>query len=95
MAKKIQDNSFPIKGWKMIFYAFGWLTGVLNLLFWLLMAIFYFAKDKDEGKPFFNPDFHKRVFWWGVVIAVLIVVLILLFGVFVTRTSFHSEFIQP
>ncbi len=58
-----------IQGWKWIFYVWGWLTGALNLTFWLMQVIFYFITDK--GKPFFNDNFHKRVFWWGVFTATL------------------------
>jgi len=80
MARNIQNDSFPIKGWQWIFYIFGLVTGILSILFWLLMVILYFSIDKSG--PFFNAKFHKRVFWWGVVMSVFVFIILLLIGFF-------------
>ena len=63
-----KSNKFPIKGWKWIFYIFGWLNGALNLGFWIIMYLTYMVQD--WGDPFFNNRFHKRVVIWGYITSV-------------------------
>ena len=64
-------KEFPISGWKWVPYILGWFFGAANLLFWLIMAILHIACNRKE--PFFNKDFHRRVYIWGLVVIVLIV----------------------
>jgi hypothetical protein len=68
---KENDKKFPITGWKWVFYILGWLFGFLNLLFWLIMYALHMANN--YGDPFFNKDFHRRVYIWGIVITILII----------------------
>jgi len=66
-------DEFPIKGWKWIFYIIGWITGALNLLFWLIMILAYLIYNPKD--PLFNNAFHRRVYIWGLVVSIL-------FGIF-------------
>lgn len=67
--KSSKEKEPVIKGWKWIFYIIGWLTGVLSPLFWMIMIALHLTKN--YGEPFFNKDFHKRVFYWGIVMTVI------------------------
>ena len=89
MAKK--KNNFPNKSWQWPFYIFGWLS-IFNLLFWLVQVIVYLVKHRNED--FFNEDFHKIVFYFGLVELILlgiflilaILALIILGSIFFWRT---------
>jgi hypothetical protein len=74
-------SEFPIKGWKWIFYIYGWMSGATNLLFWAIMLILFLV---NKEKEFISNKFHQRVYVWGLVmgiITVAILVLVLLFVV--------------
>lgn len=55
-------------------YIFGWVVGVLNPLFWLIMSLIYLVKD--YGEPFISKKFHQRVYWWGLIIGILFIALL-------------------
>lgn len=80
-------GSFPIRGWRWIFYIIGWITGALNLGFWVIMILLYLVYD--QGKPFFGSHFHRRVFMWGVVMSIILL-LMALFLVAVLRVVMIS-----
>ncbi len=65
-------EKFPITGWKWIFYFFGWITGIWSPLFWLIMVFLHYSKE--EGK-FFNIKFHRRVYIWGIAMAILLILI--------------------
>jgi hypothetical protein len=72
MAKK---NNFPNESWQWPFYIFGWLN-IFSLLFWLVQVIVYLVKHRNED--FFNEDFHKIVFYFGLVELILLGVFLIL-----------------
>jgi hypothetical protein len=92
-SKHSKPEEFPIKGWRLIFYLIGWILGALNVAFWLIMVILYGIKD--TGKPFFNPNFHKRVFLWGIFYPLFILLLLILmvpaFLFLTTSSSSHGS----
>lgn len=65
----MQRTQWPIQGFMYVPYIFGWITGIGNLIFWLVHIILYFSHNK--GEFFFNNDFHFRTYVWGVVMLVL------------------------
>ncbi len=67
-------NKVTFKLWQWAFYALGWLFGFANLLFWLIMCGIHMSKN--YGNPFFNKDFHMRVYVWGIVITIIILALV-------------------
>jgi hypothetical protein len=69
-----RSRKFPITGLKWIPYIIGWATGVFSLLFWLIMVVANYVYNKND--PFFNNDFHRRVYYWGLVFTALIFVAI-------------------
>jgi len=62
-----KKSKFPIKFWQWPFYLIGLLFSI-NPIFWLAQFIFY--KSKQE-KFFFSYDFHKRTYWWGLIVVIL------------------------
>ena len=64
-------NKVNFKWWQWIFYVIGWIAGFANLLFWLIMYM-----GHNYGDPFFNKDFHRRVYIWGIVVAILLAIFI-------------------
>lgn len=62
---------FPIKGWMWVFYIWGWFTGALNLLFWIWQYVAYRNNDKSSTFIRNNPKFHKRVYYWGIFIIII------------------------
>ena len=66
----------PLKWWQWIFYIIGWITGITNLVFWIIMYGLHEANN--HGEPFFNKDFHQRVYQWGWAITILLVIVIIL-----------------
>ena len=58
------------KRWQWAFYVFGWLSGVANILFWLIMLALHTVHN--YGEPFFNKQFHRRVYVWGIVAAIIL-----------------------
>ncbi len=60
-----------IKGWKWIFYIFGWFFGATNIIFWLFQYGMYLGTE--NGDYFFSNNFHKRVFYWGIGISIFFV----------------------
>lgn len=70
--------------WQWVFYVVGWVSGALNLLFWLIMLVIHSAKE--YGDPFFNKAFHKRVVVWGMVVSTLVILALVYFGVFSLAT---------
>ena len=62
-------KDFPIKGWKWIFYVIGWITGALNVLFWLIMYMAHLTREEDT--KFINNNFHKRVYYWGIAMTII------------------------
>ncbi len=69
MAKKKGLASFGFNWWQWLFYVIGWFTGVLNLLFWVIMVIAHIKSD--WGEKFFNKKFHRRVYIWGIAATVV------------------------
>lgn len=59
-------EDFPIKKWKLIPYIIGGVFGILNPIFWIVMYVLH--KSRDENEPLLNKKFHKRVFYWGLLI---------------------------
>ena len=39
-------SSFPITGWKWVFYILGWLNGATNLFFWGIMVLIFLVKKE-------------------------------------------------
>lgn len=84
--------NFPIKGFQWIFYIFGWIVGAGNLLFWAIMVILHFA---NNDKSFFGPQFHRRVYIWGIIMLILsvfmfffmLVIMLAIFGSTVGQLS--------
>lgn len=62
---KIQFNL-----WQWFFYVLGWMFGFANLLFWFIMYGTHMFKN--YGEPFFNRDFHRRVYIWGIAVTILL-----------------------
>lgn len=75
-------KKIEFKWWQWIFYVLGWVFGVGNLLFWMIMSGLHLTNN--YGDPFFNNDFHRRVYVWGIVTTSLFLVAIL----FLTTLSF-------
>ncbi|MBI2662737.1 hypothetical protein HYX11_04730 [Candidatus Woesearchaeota archaeon] len=67
-----------LKQWT--FYILGWLFGSLNPLFWIMMYMAYLAYDQEE--KFFNPQFHQRVYFFGVGISLLLIILYIITMIF-------------
>lgn len=74
ISKSAIKNELHFKWWQWLFYLIGWLVGFANLLFWLIISGIYLANN--YGEPFFNKDFHKRVYIWGIIITILLIVFI-------------------
>ncbi len=64
-----KKKDFPIKSWKWIIYIIGWF-GMLSLIFWIYQYLFYLGKN--YGDKFFSMEFHRRTYYWGWVILILI-----------------------
>jgi len=71
ISKSAIKNKVNFKWWQWIFYVIGWIAGFANLLFWLIMYM-----GHNYGDPFFNKDFHRRVYIWGIVVAILLAIFI-------------------
>ena len=67
-------DKFPIKGWQWIFYIFGWITGVFNLIFWGIFIQVYANKDKKT----FKTRLHKAVLYWGIGWSMFLLIFLLL-----------------
>ncbi|MBT5023025.1 hypothetical protein HOK51_05175 [Candidatus Woesearchaeota archaeon] len=71
ISKSTIKNKVTFKWWQWIFYVLGWMFGFANLLFWLIMYGIHMSKN--YGDPFFNKDFHRRVYIWGIVITIIVI----------------------
>lgn len=71
-SKSAIKNKVEFKWWQWIFYIMGWLAGFANLLFWLIMYGIHMACN--YGDPFFSKDFHRRVYVWGIVITIILII---------------------
>lgn len=84
VARSAIRNKLKLKWWQWIFYVIGWWFGFGNIFFWFIMFVLHILKNK--GQPIDNLDFHKRVYVWGIVVCILILVTIGL--TFVIQTFF-------
>ena len=82
-------TTFPIKGYEWIFYVFGWLTGAGNVLFWLFQIIAFLMR---EERSFIGPQFHRRVFYWGIAMSLLVLLglVFMMFMIFVMFAFSHG-----
>jgi len=67
-------NFYP-KSWQWFFYILGWFFGTLTIVFWLMMYMAYSTYDKPKNLTFFNPNFHKRVYLFGLITTIVIIIL--------------------
>jgi len=74
ISKSAIKNKINFKWWQWIFYVIGWIAGFANLLFWIIMYAAYLMHN--YGDPFFSKDFHRRVYVWGIVITILMILVI-------------------
>lgn len=65
ISRSVVRNKITFKWWQWLVYIVGWLVGAWNLVFWLIMYGIHMAKN--YGEPFFNKDFHRIVYVWGIV----------------------------
>lgn len=73
MAKK--RKSFP-EGFEWIFYIVGWVAGVFNLVFWILLLVFgLLSKDKHR---FIDDDLHRIVYYWGIFVVIVSLFLLMI-----------------
>jgi len=75
MNKNLNDVWKEFKLYQKVFYVIGIGSGVLNIGFWIIMGALNNYYNFDE--PFFNKDFHRRVYKWGIFIFLLIIAFIL------------------
>jgi hypothetical protein len=61
ISSSTMKSKVEFKWWQWILYVIGWLFGVANLFFWLIM----FANFRNQ-RPFFGKKFHKGVYFWGI-----------------------------
>lgn len=84
MAKISMHYKFPIDGLKWIPYVIGWIFGVFNLMFWLILLIVgVLSKDKHR---FIDKTFHEVVYVYGVV-CIGIILMILIIASFMLKMS--------
>jgi len=63
------EKNFPVRGWKWVFYIFGWLSSIA-LIFWIIQ---YSAHTyKNYGERFFTMNFHRRTYLIGLWSAIII-----------------------
>ncbi len=68
--KVTSENKFPINGIKWVPYIAGWIFGVFNLVFWIIIAIVgVLSKNKHK---FIDEDIHTVVMIWGIFVLILI-----------------------
>ena len=65
-----------LTGYKKIIAWIGFITGIFNLFFWLIMIALYYIKD--YGDPLFNNKFYTRCYYWGIVTIFIFSIAILL-----------------
>ncbi len=73
-----EKGKFEIKGWRIIFYIIGLLTGIFNLMFWLIALGSYVRRGMETRKPskvtFFGHHFQTLAFNWGVLMSCVILI---------------------
>ncbi|MFH1787458.1 MAG: hypothetical protein ABH811_01570 [archaeon] len=69
------NKELPIKSWRWIFYILGWIFGALNLVFWAWQYLMYMGDEKSD--KFISNQFHKRVYYWGVLFTAIILITII------------------
>lgn len=60
-----------IRGWQWIFYVIGWITGVFQPLFWIIIGLSYLIMDRPKEIKFLNKKLHERVFYWGCAVFII------------------------
>jgi len=72
-----KKKDFPIRGWKWVIYIIGWF-GMISLIFWAYQYLFYLSKN--YGDKFFSMEFHKRTYYWGwvVIVSIILIVIVLM-----------------
>ncbi len=79
ITKSFMKSKIQFTKLQWVFYIWGLMTGIGNLLFWTIM---YFAYSMyNYGEPFFNKDFHRRVEIWGKVLAILFAIGLIMMAV--------------
>ncbi len=76
ISRSVIKNKVNFKWWQWILYFIGWITGIFNLTFWLIMYVAHLIYDYEE--PFFNKKFHQRVYKWGLVMSIVLILIIVL-----------------
>ena len=67
----IIETELNFTWWQKTFYIIGWIFGVFNIGFWIIMIITHNAFD--FGNKFFGEGFHRRVYKWGIFVSLLII----------------------
>ncbi|MGV8141335.1 MAG: hypothetical protein ACP5NW_02750 [Candidatus Woesearchaeota archaeon] len=75
ITRSLLNCNFELRWYQWIFYVIGWISGIMNILFWIIMYAIRLSKEEES---FVNRNFHKRVFWFGVVITLIYAVIIIL-----------------
>jgi len=65
--------------WQWLFYILGWFFGTLTIVFWFMMYMAYSTYDKPEKLKFFNPNFHRRVYLFGLITSITLIILSTIF----------------
>lgn len=86
--EKIVQEKFKLEGIDYIPYVMGWILGVFNLIFWLILLIAGLASENKHR--FVDYTLHKIVYIYGIVmiILILLVLSILIFLMFLGISLF-------
>jgi len=71
---KENKKKFPIRSWMWIPYIIGWMGGIANIAFWIYQAVGHTIQDYGDG--FITPNFHKRVFYYGIFLSIVLLILV-------------------
>ena len=72
--EKIEYEKFKLEGIDYIPYVLGWILGVFNLIFWIILLIV--ALVSENKHRFIDYTLHKFVYIYGIIMIVLILIFI-------------------
>lgn len=72
-----QEKKFNIEGIDYVPYVIGWILGVFNIIFWIIVLIAGLASENKHR--FIDYTLHKIVYVYGIVMIILIVLLLFFF----------------
>lgn len=72
-----ENKKFNLVGIDYVPYVIGWILGVFNIIFWIILLVAGLASENKH--KFIDYTLHKIVYIYGIVMIILIVLILFIF----------------